>query len=76
MLLKVHAGEKCNDNVFGVKENGSIKWQIENIIPEKENSPFVNIKKLDGRLDAYNWSGVKFQINLENGKIVHKAVTK
>jgi len=76
VLLKMPSGVIFNENVFGVSLNGQIRWQIQKLLPDTEDSPHINIKRSANGLDAYNWSGLKIRVNLKTGKIVDKRITK
>ena len=76
VLLNIPDGTKFNENIFGVDSEGRIKWQIEKILPDSDDSPYVDIRKLSDGLYAFNWSGIKTKIKLETGKVVYKQVSK
>ncbi|NNE64673.1 MAG: hypothetical protein HKN34_11370, partial [Gammaproteobacteria bacterium] len=71
VMLKIPSGVKFNENVFGVDTDGRIKWQVEKIFPESDDSPYVDILKFSDGLYAINWSGVRTKINLDTGKVIH-----
>ena len=76
VLLKMPSGIIFNENVFGVSLDGQIRWQIQSLLPDMEDSPHINIKRSANGLDAYNWSGLKTRVDLKTGKIVDKRITK
>lgn len=67
-----------NRNVFAFSERGDPLWQIEESPHGTENDkPYVKIiRERDGGLVAYNWNGVDYLVDMANGAITTKAVSK
>ena len=59
----------CNENVFGVHENGNIIWQIENV-GSRYSRPFVGIFLKNGILEASNVNDYLYYIEPMTGKII------
>ncbi len=76
VLLEVPSGTVFNENIFGVSHYGKILWQIEKSIPGGADSPYIDIKESSHGLDAYNWSGIRVRVSLDDGVILDKRVTK
>ncbi len=76
VLLNVPSGKIYNENVFCIKSNGELKWQIEKTRKEKEDMPYTNIVLNEGNLKVVNYDGWSEYIDLETGKIIISKYTK
>ena len=76
VLLKVPVGIIHNENIFGIDYLGNTVWQIKKMIPDSQDSPFLEIKKEGDSLYAHNWSGIRAKVKVDTGEIVHKKITK
>ena len=63
--------EEVNRNVYRVRSDGKIVWQIEAGAFEDERQPFTNVTldKDDDVLTAYCWNGVEYLVDVETGKL-------
>lgn len=77
VLLKIPRVELGIDelnNILCYNENGSMCWRISNELPSdivnKEQVPYVAIQIIDEKLYATDFWGRKFEINVENGRLI------
>ena len=78
VLLKipscVELGVEELNNVLCFEEKGKLCWQISNELPanivSKEQMPYVAIQVIDGKLFATDFWGRRFNVDIENGKLI------
>ena len=78
ILLKIPQGVKLVNeelnNILCYDEKGILCWQISNELPfniaSKEQIPYVAIHVIDGKLYATDFWGRKFNVDIENGKLI------
>jgi hypothetical protein len=62
--------EVLNRNVYGFNLDGTLKWQIQEVIGSSEKEkPFLYIKAVEDKLIAYNWIGMDYEVNLDDGSL-------
>lgn len=62
-------------NVYRVKADGSIIWQVKSKF-DSDGGPFTNIQYTDGVLAAYRWDGGDYEIDIETGEATPKRFAK
>jgi len=75
-LIDVPPDEINNRNLIAIDNTGKIIWTIEDLSIDGHDSPFVGIERVAGRLIAYNWDGLRVEIDPESGKICSRKITK
>lgn len=76
--LTGEGGKRSFKNVIAVKNDGSIRWEIENV-PEGsgEYRPYSNIYTKDGSdLWAYNVAGMKYRVDTDDGTLLEGEFVK
>lgn len=76
VCLKVPADTVFNENVFGVTQEGNICWQISGRKYVYENSPYMSISNLKGKIIARNWDCLDMIIEPRTGTIIGKIQSK
>lgn len=73
-IPRVELGVEELNNVLCYDEKGKICWRISNELPSnivsKEQIPYVAIQVIDGKLYATDFWGRKFNVDIENGKLI------
>lgn len=68
--LEVPTGVVFNQNVFGLRRDGLIAWQITDKGVVDKDSPYVTISPDGDRLRAYNWSGIELWLDPQTGAVL------
>lgn len=76
LIVLLRKSENYNDiqNVYGVELDGSVVWQIEQIV--RLFSPFSNIYIEAGELYAVNFSGMAYCLEPKTGRVIRKVFLK
>ena len=74
--LKPDIGEICNENVFCVTLDDGIICQVEKVKKFHDASPYTNVVIENGRLFFYSRDGQRMEVNLKDGKIISRVLTK
>ena len=73
--LQPNREANCDRNLFCIREDGKLAWQIEYIV-ETNTDPinhYVGVVKLDnGNILAGNWNGMQIELNPCTGAVVSK----
>lgn len=68
-LYNVPYNSKCNRNITGEDKPGKLLWQVEDLAPLSD-APFTSVSTFDDeRIEAYNWDGIFYYINIKTGKL-------
>lgn len=60
--------ELCRRNVRCVEPDGSIRWTIERAEPSQgEYHPYTGLWREEDSVWAYNWNGVAYELDLDDG---------
>ncbi|HMO67340.1 MAG TPA: hypothetical protein PKD92_01290 [Novosphingobium sp.] len=70
VLLDIPVGSIENENVFGIRPDGTTAWQIERLPHVYDDSPYTNITITDGEVKAYNWDGDEVVLDPATGKSI------
>ena len=67
---KITPIEDVNRNVFKLDQKGQIIWQISTPVGIYERTPYTNVY-LDstGKLKAYCWDGMEYEIDIDTGEV-------
>lgn len=83
LLLKIpriELGFEELNNIICYDKNGKLCWRISSELPSgiisKEQIPYVEIQNIDGELYATDFWGRKFNVDVENGKLVDVNMVK
>ncbi|AMQ89738.1 MULTISPECIES: hypothetical protein [Marinobacter] len=63
-------GAYFNENVFGVREDGSIAWVIEKRKHVYDDSPYTSIVAKDDNVKLFNWDGDELLVEPKSGKVI------
>jgi outer membrane protein assembly factor BamB len=62
--------EILNRNIYAFNMDGTLKWQIQAVQGGTEREkPFLSIKVIEGKLIAYNWLGMDYIVDLNDGSL-------
>ena len=62
--------KKDSRNVWKIGSDGAVQWRIERADPyDGEYDPFTGLWKEDGEIWAYNFNGLAYQVDPENGEL-------
>lgn len=78
LKLTGEGGRRSYKNVIAVNDDGTIRWEIENV-PELggEYSPYSNIYTEDGSdLWAYNVAGMEYRVDTDDGTLIEGEFVK
>jgi len=77
VLLKiphVKLGPEELNNILCYNQKGTLCWRISSELPSniisKEQIPYVEIKIIDGKLYATDFWGRRFNVDLEDGRLI------
>jgi len=65
-----------NENVFGVKPNGEIAWQVPKRKYMYEDSPFTGMGVKNDKVRITNWDGTVLILDPETGEVVGESYAK
>lgn len=74
--LDVPAGAILNQNVFALRRDGLVAWQITDKAVVDADSPYTSIAPDGERLRAYNWSGVELWLDPQTGAVLDGRLSK
>lgn len=70
MLAQSASADELNRNVYRLRADGSVAWQIQSDAGNGERQPYTNIYFDElGQLRAYCWNGGEYPVNLATGEI-------
>ena len=79
VLLEIPNNIRYLNNVFGINENGEIKWRIQSggdVFPIKNQLPFENLMVNGTDIFVSDFYGRRFSINQTNGEIFSSDVVR
>lgn len=74
--IEPEPGTCFNENVFGVRPDGSIAWTI---APRKHvynDSPYTSLALRDGGVMLYNWDGDELLVEAQTGQTISQGYGK
>lgn len=65
-------------NVYGVRPDGAIAWQLSPLPAGERGSPFVGVgPDKDGRgVWCYNWDGVNYRVDPQTGAVLESFLAR
>jgi hypothetical protein len=60
--------EECARNIYRVKGDGSIMWQVKSKSDNATSGPFTSMKYENEKLTAYRWEGGDYEIDIATGE--------
>lgn len=72
VLLEIPPHSKEIDNIYAV---GWIRWRIQNrseFESRHSQTPYVGMTVVNGRLKVFDFCGIRYWVNLENGHIIER----
>lgn len=60
--------EECARNIYRVRADGSIMWQVKSKFDNAASGPFTSMKYESGTLTAYRWEGGNYEIDIATGE--------
>ena len=79
-IPRVELGAEELNNVLCYDDNGGMCWRISDelpsIIASKEQIPYVAIQVIDEKLYATDFWGRKFNVDVENGKLIDVKIVR
>lgn len=75
VLLKIPPHSKEIDNIYAVGWDGVIRWRIQNrskFESRHSQTPYVGMIVVNGRLKVFDFCGIRYWVNLENGHIIER----
>lgn len=79
-IPRVELGVEELNNILCYDKNGKMCWRISSELPSnivsKEQIPYVAIQILNGKLYATDFWGRKFNVDVENGKLIDVKIVR
>lgn len=73
VVLNVPKGHTFNENIYCIKSDGSIAWQVKEQDYLYKRSSFVNIRQDSlGNVWLVNWDGSQYRVDTSTGEILEK----
>ena len=69
-------GAKDNQNVFGVRSDGEIAWQVPHRQFIYDDSPFTGMMRTGTNVYLSNWDGTELIVDPSTGKVLHETYGK